>query len=142
MPRLIYRPEGTDPKIFDFKFERMVLPECIEIERAMGPGFDYYADAERLFFAGNAALWFALLYVLLKREQPTLRRESLASIHAGMLDADFADDEYAGVVQRLRQEFGDEAGWTDEQREAVAEAESRLAALPDQITEDPEGPKD
>lgn len=130
MPRLIYRPEGVDPKVFDFKFDRLLLPECVEIEKSMGPGFDYYADAQRLFFSGNAALWFALLFVLLKREQPTLRRESLAHVHAGMLDADFSDDEAADVAARLRDEFGDEAGWSDEQRDAVAEVEARLPAVP------------
>lgn len=70
MPTLTYTPTGADPLVFDFAFEDLLLPECSVIVKFCGvPGM---REVMQGFKAGNPDAILATLFVLWKRQRPTL----------------------------------------------------------------------
>lgn len=70
-----YKPEGADPKSWEFKPERMLSPECIEIEKRTG--WDYSEWLDRFKHANMQAI-HAYLFVMLKREIHTLKYDDVS----------------------------------------------------------------
>ncbi|MFJ9243812.1 hypothetical protein [Streptomyces sp. NPDC101776] len=78
---LIYQPEGTEePQKFLYKPQKLMSPEREALERRSRQDF---ADFTKAVLNGNALCRRALLWVMLKRQHPTLKFE----------DVDFAWDE-------------------------------------------------
>ncbi|MEV6790906.1 hypothetical protein AB0M87_02670 [Streptomyces sp. NPDC051320] len=78
---LVYQPEGADePQRFPYKPQKLMSVEREALERRSHMDF---ADFTKGVLNGNAVCRRALLWVLLKREHPTLKYE----------DVDFAWDE-------------------------------------------------
>lgn len=120
MPRLIYTPEGSDaPKVWDFSFGRMLSPERIAIEKMTGLGWQGVQEG---FFSNRGAVIHALLFVLLKRDIPTLRADEL-QFFDDEIDLDLTDEEAEKGVEGLRAK----AKLTDDEADALAQLEARLA---------------
>lgn len=118
MPRLTYTPEGADPKVWDFSFGRLMSPERIAIEKHTGLG---WADVQRGFWSNRGVVIHALLWVLLKREIPTLRVEEVEFCD-DEIDLDLNDEEGAEALETLRAK----AVLDDDEREALAGLEERF----------------
>lgn len=67
--KFVYTPEGAKPKSWDFKPEKLMNVECEAIERRTGFAFGDFVDA---IGKGSMLAIHGLLWVLLKRENPTL----------------------------------------------------------------------
>lgn len=88
---LIYEPDGAEePKRFPYKPQKLMTAEREALERRSHMDF---ADFTKGVLNGNAVCRRALLWVMLKREHPTLRYE----------DVDFAWDELR--LEYSRQEY-------------------------------------
>lgn len=97
MPRFVYKPEGADPQSWDFAFSKLLSPERIIIEKMTGLGWD---DVQRRFFANQTDVVHALLYVFLKRGEPTLAPEHVVFCDDDF-DLDLTDDEVREHAERL-----------------------------------------
>lgn len=120
MPKLVYSPEGAEPKEWSFSFGRLLSPERIAIERLTGLG---WTEVQRGFFGNQGAVVHALLWVMLKRDIPTLRAEEVVFCD-DEIELDLTDEEAAEAIREMKASRG---GLTDEQAEALAELEQRLA---------------
>lgn len=119
MPRLTYTPEGADPKVWDFSFGRLMSPERIAIEKHTGLG---WLEVQRGFWSNRGDVIHALLWVLLKRDIPTLRVNEVEFCD-DEIDLDLNDDEGAEALETLRAKpFLD-----DDEREALAGLEERFS---------------
>lgn len=70
-----YKPEGADPRSWEFKPERMLSPECIEIEKRTG--WDFSVWLERFKNANMLAI-HAYLFVMLRREIHALKWDDVS----------------------------------------------------------------
>ncbi len=73
--QFVYKPEGAEQKAWDFKPEKMLSAECIEIEKRTG--WDYAEWLER-FKAANMGAIQAYLYVMLRREVHGLKYDDVS----------------------------------------------------------------
>lgn len=119
MPRLTYTPEGADPKVWDFSFGRLMSPERIAIEKHTGLG---WVEVQRGFWANRGDVIHALLWVLLKRDIPTLRVNEVEFCD-DEIDLDLNDDEGAEALETLRAK----PVLDDDEREALAGLEERYS---------------
>lgn len=69
-----YKPEGAEPKSWEFNPERMISAECIEIEKRTG--WDFAEWLERFKRANMGAIQ-AYLFVMLRREIHTLKYDDV-----------------------------------------------------------------
>lgn len=83
MPKFTYKPEGAEPKTWDFSFGKFMSPERIVIEKLTGLG---WAEFQHALGRDSTIAIHALLYVLLKRENPTLTPDQVQ----------FCDDDVEG----------------------------------------------
>ena len=68
--RFVYTPEGADPISWDYNPTRLMSPEAEAIERHTGMTFGEFTVA---CGRGSMLAIHGLLYVLLKRQHPTLK---------------------------------------------------------------------
>jgi len=117
-----YSPDGGDKQIFRFDPNRIMSPEAEQIERKAGkPYGQAVADAQ----AGGITSRKAILWVLLRRQHPTLRYEDL--------NFAWADLELAYTVEELA-EITDGLSGLDPDQLAVARAQVQSLAT-DALTE-------
>lgn len=69
-----YKPEGAEPQSWEFRPEKMMSVECIEIEKRTG--WDFAEWLER-FKAANMGAIHAFLFVMLKRTRPTIKYDDV-----------------------------------------------------------------
>lgn len=122
MPRLTYTPEGADPKVWDFAFGRIKFGERAAIEKATGLGWQ---AVQQGFWSNQAEVIHAFLWVLLKREIPTLRATEVDFMD-DEIDVDVTDDEAREAFDRLSAQDSlddDDAAALAELQERFAEAE-------------------
>lgn len=131
MPRLTYKPEGADPKVWDFSFGRIKFGERAAIEKATGLG---WAGVQAGFWSNHAEVIHALLWVLLKRDIPTLRSTEVDFMD-DEIEVDLNDDEAREAFDRLN--AMDELD--DDEADALAELQERFAA---EGTPEEAGPKE
>lgn len=74
MPKIIYTPEGADALSWDFDPDKLLSPECMTIERMTGQTYAEWLDA---LGRGSMGAVHALLYVLMKRDRPTLAADQV-----------------------------------------------------------------
>lgn len=118
MPRLTYAPEGADPKVWDFSFGRIKFGERAAIEKATGLG---WVGVQSGFFQNRGEVIHALLWVLLKRDIPTLRADDV-DFFDDEIEIDLTDDEAREAVDKLRAQ----STLTDDEAEVLADLEKRF----------------
>lgn len=95
--KFVYKPEGADPREWEFDPTRLMSPEVETIERHTGLTFNQWVEA-----VGNGSFlaFHGLLYVLLKRTTPTLK---WTDVQFCMADIDMAmtTEEEDGLIARL-----------------------------------------
>lgn len=101
--QFVYKPEGAEPKKWDFDPDRLMSPEAVAIERLTKLTFAEWTEAVQ---RGSVLALHALLYVMLKREIPSLKP---SEIEFSMSEVDFEldDDETARVIAALEDQEKD-----------------------------------
>lgn len=102
MPRLTYKPEGAEPRVWDFAFGRLMSPERIAIEKATGMG---WAEVQQGFWENRGAVIHAVLWVLLKRDIPTLTASQVEFCDDD-IDRDLSDEEAAQAIAKIEEAGG------------------------------------
>jgi len=120
---LTYIPDDGEKREFSFRPRKLVSAEAEAIEDATGWTFDEFGQK---FLAGSMKAKRAALWVLLKREHPTLKFRDL-SITPDEVALDFEPDEAAA----LREQLAADDTIDPEQRENI------LAILDEQIAQAP-----
>lgn len=124
--KFVYKPEGADPREWEFDPARLMSPEVETIERHTGFTFQQWVEA---IGDGSFLAFHGLLYVLLKRTTPTLKwtdvQFCMADIDMSM-SAEEEDDLIARLIEKRDSEGLDpsEAKYLEQiqaKREAAAE---------------------
>lgn len=121
-----YKPEGADPKSWEFRPERMLSPECIEIEKRTG--WDYSEWLDRFKRANMQAIQ-AYLFVMLKREFHTLRFEDMPEFCIDDISFEPSADELSDVRATL-EEKRDGEGLTESEASTLAKLVADGIELP------------
>jgi hypothetical protein len=85
--KFVYAPEGAEPKKWDYNPNRMMSPEAEAIERHTGMTFGEFLQK---CGQGSFLAIHGLLYVMLKREYPTLKFDE---VQFCLDDVDFEPDD-------------------------------------------------
>ncbi|WP_327679477.1 hypothetical protein [Kitasatospora sp. NBC_00458] len=124
---LVYQPEGSDePRRFKYQPTKLMSAERERLEKLTGRDF---SDFTHGVVRGNALCRRALLFILLKREHPTLKFD----------DVDFAWDELTlehskAELEEIRAEAADNAP-ADQRAAVLAQLDKEIA----EAYEEPEG---
>lgn len=138
--KFTYKPEGTEPeqwKVWVFDPKKLMNVEAEAIEKVTGLTFPDWHNA---VLEESTAAIHGLLWVLLKRETPTLTYDQIAFAYDDY-ELDLDDSQKAGIVAEIEAQVARGEPLTPEAEELL---ESYRAALAD--VEEPEGeeadPKD
>lgn len=115
MPRITYTPTGADEPALqqDFAWGKFLSPERIVMEKMTGLPWDEFVDHVQREFSEAVG---ALLFVLMKREMPTLKPEQL--VWSGdEIDLDVTDDEASEILAALEEKIGSGETLTDEEQQ-------------------------
>jgi hypothetical protein len=102
--KVIYTPEGADPREWDFDPGKMHDVEAIEIEKRTGLT---YAEFGERFLKGSILAKKALLFVLMRRSIPTLKWDEL-QFTVEEVNVEFDADEKTKMVDALQKKASDE----------------------------------
>lgn len=108
---ITYTPADGDERRWDLKDVRILMPEAAAVERVVG---ERWPQVKAAAMQGGAQALWAIAWVLMKREDPTLRMTAWAPAE-DELGVDFDPEERA----LLRAEALKNPDLTDEQREQV-----------------------
>lgn len=108
----VYQPEGAARTAWEFEPNKLMSPEAEAIERHTGMTYNEWTQAVT---KGSMLALHGLLYVMLKRKEPTLKWDS---VQFCLDDVDFEldDTETADAIAKLEAE------------PALTEAQERLLA--------------
>lgn len=95
--KFIYTPQGAEPITFDYKPGRLLSPEAEKIEELTG--WTYMEFGEHLMSQSMKA-FHALLYIFLKRSNPTLKYEQVVFAF-DEVDIDYDDSEIGDMIEGL-----------------------------------------
>jgi len=109
---IIYTPEGGERQEWAFTPAKLRSTEAEVIERHTGWTYQEFGEK---FMAGSAQARHALLFVLLRRSNPTLKYGDVV-FSLDELDVDLDAEEKARALEVLRAQGND---LSDEQREAL-----------------------
>jgi len=133
--KFVYKAEGVTPREWEFEPAKLMSPECMAIEKLTGLTFQEWAESVK---KGSIRSMHAYLWVLLKRENPTLQPKEV-QFSPSEVDFQPSDDE----IRKVFEAFADKADsdWDDEDRENVAILRAQYPHLiPDEATEDDDEP--
>lgn len=130
MPKITYKPEGADPKVWAVSFGRFMSAERIIIERESGLTWN---QVKMRFFQEDTTLIRAFLYVLLKRDMPTLKIEQVDFCEDDY-ELDATDEERAQAIENLTAR-GD---LSPEEQQALDELRREQAAAGEDAPKAPE----
>lgn len=131
--RITYTPEGADPQVFEFKPGKLMSPEAEAIERHTGLTYKQFTEA---LGETSVLATHALLYVFLKRGNPTLKYDQI-QFCMDEIEIDLDDDEAANAITELRRRQADRP-LTDDEAEAMKQLEERgLAEALTEVAADP-----
>ena len=126
MPKITYKPEGADPKVWSISFGKFMSSERIAIEKACGQP---WSEVKGRLGQDDTAVVRAFLFVLLKRDLPTLKIEQVEFCEDDY-ELDVTPEERAQAIESLSAlEERDELD--EAMREALAELRADQAADPD-----------
>lgn len=111
---IIYTPEGGERREWEYKPMKLRSNEAEAIERHTGWAYQEFGEQ---FMQGSVMARHALLFVLMRRTNPTLKYGDV-SFALDEFDIDLDPTERAATIEAL-QEKGDDL--TEEQREALQE---------------------
>lgn len=129
--RLIYTPEDGEKREFSFRPQQYMSPEIEALEDVGGDAWDSFDEFAIKFWKGNRRAYRAALWLMLKREDPTLKFRDLV-VRVDEIQVDFEDDE----LPKARQAVADEPDLDPEQRENI------LAIIDRDISNRANPPKD
>lgn len=99
--QFVYKPEGAKkPKKWDFDPDRLMSPEAEAIERHTGFTFAEWTEKVQ---AGSMLALHGLLFVMLKRDEPTLKWDSV-QFNLSMVDFELDDKETADLIGDLEKQ--------------------------------------
>lgn len=134
--KFVYKPEGLPPKEWEFEPAKLMSPECIAIEKLTGLTFSEWAESVK---KGSVRSMHAYLWVLLKRESPTLQPKEV-QFSPSEVDFEPSDDEIRMVLERFEAMPSDE--WDDDDLEQIATLRAQYPhLLPDATEVDEPGPE-
>lgn len=125
---LTYTAEGAGPREWQFKPKRLLNAEAEEIERRTSMTFEEWAGALQ---KGSMLAFHALLFVLLKREQPRLAWDQVKFCGEDV-DLAYELDEKIEVRDQLK------AGLADMEPEQAEQARAVIAEFDREIAEEQE----
>lgn len=131
MPLFVYQPEGAEPREWAWAPLKMPSPDAELIEQLSGMLFSEWIEAVA---AGSMKARHALLFVLLRKEQPGLKYDEVHFAY-GETSWRLSDDELIARIKNIRRLPADE--WTDNDRVVLANYGDRLTqAQRDQVDAD------
>lgn len=98
--QFVYKPEGVDAegwKRWEFAPDRLLSPEAVAIERLTKLTFAEWEDAA---LRGSVSALHAFLYVMLKRDNPTLKPAEVV-FSMKEIDLDLDDEETEAAIRNL-----------------------------------------
>ena len=129
--KFVYKPEGLDPREWEFEPRKLMSPECIAIEKLTGLTLQEWQESVK---KGSVRSMHAYLWVLLKRDNPTLQPKEVA-FSPSEVDFEPSDDEIRKVFEAFADKDG--ADWDDDDRETIAQLRAEYPHLvPDEAPED------
>jgi hypothetical protein len=142
--QFVYKPEGADVRRWDFAPEKLMNVESEAIERVTKMTYTEWAGAvER----GSVTALHALLWVMLKRGEPTLTYEAV-QFSLSEVDFELSDEESVEALAAMDARIAEGAELSTQERalhaalrEAVAKAPS-LVAVRSESEESDGGPKE
>lgn len=141
--RVTYKPEGADPREWTFRPGKLLNVEAEEVERRTGMDFSTWVQKLPPLTVNMTAL-HGLLYVLLKREIPTLKYDEVG-FAADDLDFELELDEKQNAVDMMRKALNDgevEASDVEDVTTAMRALEAEIEAeAGDAPAGDPAAPK-
>lgn len=108
---LIYRPEGADERRWTFSPDKLLSSEAEAIEKVTGLTYEEFGQA---LIKGSMTARRALLWVHLKREEPTLRHSQI-DVPVGAVGIDYEPHE----LQAIRDRLADSRDLSDEDKETA-----------------------
>lgn len=136
----VYKPEGAAPKKWEFAPDRLLNPEAEAIERVTKMTFAEWADA---VLRGSVTALHALLWVMLKRADPTLTYDAVQFMLCEV-DLELSDEESAEALAELEGRVA--RGETLEPEAVTMLAKLRESApagvTPDRVPEEAGDPKE
>jgi hypothetical protein len=111
--RLIYTPEDAPPQEWSLRLSELLSPESEALEGCARDSWQTFDEFTDLVDQGNLKARRALLWILLRRENPKLRFVDLV-VKVGETDLDYDD----GQVADLRATVADESA-SEEDRESA-----------------------
>lgn len=128
--RVTYKPEGADPRVWTFRPGKLMNVEAEEIERVTR--LDFSAWTQKLPpLAVNMTALHGLLYILLKRDIPTLKYDEV-QFSADELDYELELDEKQAAADALRKALSD----GDVDAADVADVQTTIEALDKEIADE------
>lgn len=121
----VYKPEGAEPKSWEFKPEKMLSAECIEIEKRTGLDYSDWLDR---FKRANMGAIKAYLYVMLRREVHGLKYDDV-SFCLEEVAFEPSPEELSEARARL-EEKRDGEGLTDSEASTLAQLVADDVPLP------------
>lgn len=134
--RFIYKPEGAEPKSWEFNPTKLMNVEAEAIEKHTGMTFGDWADKVG---SGSVLAIHGLLYVLLKRTTPTLRWDDV-QFCLDDIDFEIDDDEAVDIRDALEEKQSTE-GLTASEEEALAGLRAQYPPTVDDVAEGESDPK-
>ena len=112
--KFVYKPEGLAAKEWEFEPAKLMSPEAIAIEKLTGLTLQEWQEAVK---RGSIQCMHAYLWVLLKRDNPTLTPKQV-QFSSSEVDFEPSDDEIRMVFEKYEDLPDDE--WDDEDRSNIA----------------------
>jgi hypothetical protein len=100
MPQLIYRRDGLEDRVWTHEPKKLLSPEVITIEKLTGMRFPEWETAVQ---NGSIIAIHAYLYVLLKRDEPTLTPSNVV-FSSDQVDIELTDEETDEVRDKIMKE--------------------------------------
>lgn len=134
--QFVYKPEGAEPKKWDFDSGKLMNVESEAIERVSKMTFGEWTDAVQ---RGSVTALHALLWVMLKRGEPTLAYDAV-QFNLSEVDFELSDEESAETrtVLETRLSNGEELSV---QERALLESVRESTPAPAEPAEDSDVPK-
>jgi hypothetical protein len=108
-----YTPEGADTMVFEYDPKKLLSPEAEKVETLTGWS---YAEFGQQLLTGSMKAYHALLYVFLKRSDPTLKYDQVV-FSFGEIDLAFDDQETELMIEELQRHAAEEG--LDDDTQAV-----------------------
>lgn len=121
--RFVYKPEGAEPKSWEFNPNKLMNVEAETIEKHTGMTFGDWTQKVR---GGSILAIHGLLYVMLKRSTPTLRWDDV-QFCIDDIDFEIDDDDAEKAIANLEREQA-ESGLSEEDAELLHSLRSQRDA--------------